>query len=41
MYELIWKNEIIDTAETKKEAYYLKHEYELAYGGQVNIKLKK
>lgn len=38
MYELIWKGEVIDTADTLKEAQYLQGEYRLAYGGQVIIK---
>jgi hypothetical protein len=38
MYELIWKGEVIDTCETLAEAMYLKIEYEMAYGGNVNIK---
>jgi hypothetical protein len=37
-YNLIWEGEIIDTAETKEEAEYLKGEYQMAYGGFVSIK---
>lgn len=38
MYILIWKGEEIDTADTMKEAIYLKGEYQMAYGGIVTIK---
>ena len=38
MYELIWNNEVIDTAENHKEALYLKKEYEIAFKGSVTIK---
>ena len=38
MYKLIWKNEIIDEADTLKEAQYLQGEYNMAYGGGVSIK---
>lgn len=41
MYELIWKGEVIDTAETLKEANYLQSEYQIAYGGVVTIKKVK
>jgi hypothetical protein len=37
MYNLIWNNEIIDTAETLDEAETLKIEYEVAYDGMVHI----
>ena len=38
MYELIWEGEVIDTCDTLAEAMDLSIEYELAYGGNVNIK---
>ena len=38
IYELVWNNEVIDTASTKKEALYLKTEYLIAMGGTVEIK---
>lgn len=38
MYELIWEGEVIDTCVTLAQAMYLKREYEMAYGGTVNIK---
>ena len=38
MYKIIWKNEIIDQADSTKEAIYLKNEYNLAFGGGVTIK---
>jgi hypothetical protein len=38
MYKLIWEDEVIDTCETLAEATDLKREYEMAYGGNVNIK---
>lgn len=33
MFNLIWEEEIIDTADTRDEAAYLAQEYKLAYGG--------
>lgn len=30
-YKLIWRNEVIDTADSKMEALTLKFEYELAF----------
>lgn len=38
MYLLIWKGEVIDEADTLKDAQYLQREYEMAYGGQVSIR---
>lgn len=38
MYLLIWKGEVIDEADSLKEARYLQKEYEMAYGGQVSIR---
>ena len=40
MYELIYNNEVIDTAETKKEALYLQTEYNMAFK-TTSIKIKK
>jgi len=38
-YDIIWKDEIIDTADTKKEALFLKKEYSLAFkSGSIIIK---
>jgi hypothetical protein len=37
MYNLIWNNEIIDTADTMDQAEYLKFEYQMAYQGIVTI----
>ena len=37
MYNLSWKGEIIDIAETLEEALFLQKQYELAYGGIVSI----
>ena len=37
-FKLFWKGEEIDTAETRKEAEYLRGEYNLAFGGGVTIK---
>jgi len=38
-YDIIWKGEIIDTADTKKEALFLKKEYSLAFkSGSIIIK---
>jgi len=36
-YKLVWKKEVIDNCKTKKEAEYLRSEYNLAYGGGVTI----
>ena len=33
MFNLIWEDEIIDTASNADEAAYLANEYRLAYGG--------
>jgi len=41
MYELVWNKEVIDTAETRKEARYLREEYTMAYGGIVSIRKYK
>ncbi len=41
MYKLYWWSEVIDSAETFKEALYLKGEYEMAYGGTVIIVKEK
>jgi|TARA_E500000081_G_C5818927_1_gene212596 hypothetical protein len=42
MYVLIWHSqygkEEIDECNTLKEAQFLKTEYEMAYGGNINIK---
>ena len=37
MYKLYWNNELIDEADTKKEALYLLLEYNMAYGGGVTL----
>lgn len=37
MYELICNKEVIDTAETLKDAEYLQVEYQMAYGRTVKI----
>lgn len=37
MYKLIWKGEVVDVAETRKEAKYLQQEYNMAYKGGVTI----
>ena len=39
-YNLVWNGEVIDTASTKKEALYLKLEYELAFNSS-NVKIKR
>ena len=33
MFNLIWEDEIIDTASSADEAAYLANEYRIAYGG--------
>jgi len=39
MYKLIWNREVIESdIETRKEAEYLRAEYQMAYGGSVTIK---
>ncbi len=40
-FELWWKGECIDTADTAKEARYLQTEYALAYKGAVTVKKVK
>ena len=37
-YEIIWKGEVVDTAETIEDAKYLVCEYSIAYGGSVSYK---
>ena len=38
-YDIIWKGEIVDTADTKLEALFLKKEYSLAFkSGSIIIK---
>lgn len=37
MFNLIWNNEVIDTADSKEEAAFLVAEYEMAYGGTVAV----
>ena len=39
-YNLVWNGEVIDTASTKKEALYLKLEYELAFNSS-NVMIKR
>tara|TARA_R110000765_G_scaffold322022_2_gene413892 strand:+ start:387 stop:530 length:144 start_codon:yes stop_codon:yes gene_type:complete len=39
-YNIIWKGEIVDTADTKKEALFLKKEYSLAFHSS-NITIKR
>ena len=41
MYELVWQREVIDEAETKEEAEYLKGEYQIAYKGYVSVRKVK
>tara|TARA_R110002153_G_scaffold117050_1_gene261064 strand:- start:261 stop:389 length:129 start_codon:yes stop_codon:yes gene_type:complete len=42
MYEIIYKGEVVDSAETLKEAKYLKREYDMAFNASVSIdKVKK
>ena len=40
MFELIYNTEVIDTAETKKEAQYLQGEYNMAFHTN-SVKIKK
>jgi hypothetical protein len=37
MFNLIWEDEIIDTASSADEAAYLANEYRIAYGGVVTV----
>lgn len=41
MYKLYWWSKIVDSAETFKEALYLKREWEMVYGGTVTIVKEK
>lgn len=38
MYLLIWQGEVIDEFETLEEAREMRTEYEMAYGGTVEIR---
>ena len=37
-YEIIYKGETVDTAETLKEAKYLQQEYRMAFNSPIQIK---
>lgn len=37
-YDIIWKREVVDTADDRKEAEYLRTEYNMAFGGGCTIK---
>ena len=37
MYYLMWNNEIIDSTDNYRDACYLQGEYQMAYGGIVDI----
>jgi hypothetical protein len=45
MYEIIGtyrgQKEVLDTAEDRKEAQYLRQEYQLAFGSEWNISIKR
>lgn len=36
-YDLIWKNEVIDSFDTQAEAEEMAREYAMAYGGSVAV----
>ena len=36
-YRLIWKNEVIDSFDSRKEAEAMAREYAMAYGGGVAV----
>ena len=37
-YEIVWNDEVVDTADTVKNAWYLAEEYSLAFGGDVTFR---
>ena len=37
-YEVVWNDEVVDTADTVKEAWYLAEQYSLAFGGDVTFR---
>ena len=37
MFNLVWKNEVIDSFDTLNEARAMATEYAMAYGGHVSI----
>lgn len=41
MYEIVWKGEVIDTADLKHEAEYLQKQYQIAYRNPLVIVRKK
>lgn len=38
VWRIIWQGEIVDETDTRKDAIYLRNEYNLAYGGGCTIK---
>lgn len=41
MYEIMFKGEVIDEADTIREASFMRQEYSMAYKGHVYIRKKK
>lgn len=37
MVNLIWNGEVVDSASSKKEAQFLKNEYEIAFGEKIEL----
>lgn len=38
MVNLIWNGEVVDSASSKKEAQFLKNEYEIAFGEKIKLR---
>lgn len=37
MIDLVWNGEVVDYASSKKEAQFLKNEYEIAFGEKIEL----
>ena len=37
MIELLWNGEVVDSTSSKKEAQFLKNEYEIAFGEKIDL----
>lgn len=37
MIDLVWNGEVVDSASSKKEAQFLKNEYEIAFGEKIEL----
>ena len=38
VYDIVWNGEVVDETEDRKNAIYLKNEYNMAFGGGCSIK---